>query len=111
MDRVREPDADFPLFLMMLNRVVPWSILFFGLGTFVIRIMVEAVFGQHSVVTMEADAVVRFIFQAAMPVVIVAYLALWSLRAYVSVQLRHTRQHAPDDGEPPQAPRGATPNS
>lgn len=110
MDRVREPDADFPVFLMMLTRVVPWTILSFGLGTFVIRIMVEAAFGQHSLVTTEADAVVQFIFRATVPVVVVAYVALWCLRAYVSAQLRRESDHAPDNHDALGLRRGPTLN-
>jgi len=88
IERVRQPDPDFSNFLSMLTHVVPWSIPFFGLGIFAIQIMAEIFFGRESWVTSGLDTFLLLVLKGTLPAFVVAYLGLWSLRAYVAIKLR-----------------------
>jgi len=88
IERVRHPDPEFPNFLSMLTHVVPWSIVFFSLGLFAIRIMAETFFGRQSWVTSAFEALALAALKGTIPAMIAAYAGLWSLRAYVAIRLR-----------------------
>jgi hypothetical protein len=98
MDRLRQPDPGFSDFLSMLTHVVPWSIGFFWLGVFALRIMAEALIGGESVVTSGMDALLAVTVKALIPAIIVAYVVLWCLRGYVAVRLRRDRNGFGDGG-------------
>jgi hypothetical protein len=72
----------------MLAMVVPFSIGFFGMGMFAIRIMMEAALGKTSIVVVALDWFNAATAQALLPGILGSYAILWALRIWVRLRLR-----------------------
>lgn len=88
LERIREPDSDLPLYLTMLTHVVPFGIGFMAGGFFAIRIFAEALFGRASFLVSAFDAALGTLGTFLLPLIPLAYVTLWGVRAHVRKKLR-----------------------
>lgn len=88
IDRVRNRDPDLPHYLLMLIFTVPMGITLLPVGLLGIVAMLTAALGEEAFATVAVGAIARSAASVSGPAVLISFLCLWPLRAFVALKLR-----------------------
>ena len=83
LERVRDPDRQFPHYLFTVGFVLPLSFLTCGAGLYVIFMTAEALLGSGSWVTRGLEILIGPILIALAPIILISFGVPFLLRLYV----------------------------
>ena len=98
MERVRNPDANFPWLLFTFAVFVPIGFGFLMIPFAVLPGLTEAVLGSQSTIVHGMNVVSSYALRFLTVALIVVFIGMYGLRGYVALKLRRQKSALNDKG-------------